>query len=311
MNKRSTTTIARCAAVAALALPLALAACGSNKSNGPGRAESSPSTAATTAAAATQNVTDKDYDRTKFSHSTQVSNKWFPLRPGTQFVYSGQINQDGERVEHRVVFTVTDLTKVIDGVPNVVLYDLDYNAGELAEAELAFHAQDDNGNVWNMGEYPEEYEAGKFTGAPDTWITGLAGARAGIIMRAQPRVGTPSYLQGWAPAIDFNDTAKVLEAGQRTCVPVSCYDDVLVTDEWNPDEPNAHQQKFYAPGVGNIRADFAGTRETEKEVLKLVKLVHLDPAAMAKIRADALKLDKRAYTSTKDLYNSTPPAQAA
>jgi hypothetical protein len=147
-----------------------------------------------------------------------------------------------------VVFTVTDLTKVIDGVRNVVLYDLDYNAGNLVEAELAFHAQDDGGNVWNMGEYPEEYDDGKFTGAPDTWITGLAGARAGVIMRAAPRVGTSSYLQGWAPAIEFNDTAKVLKVGQRTCVPARCYDDVLVTDEYSPDEPDAHQQKFYAPG---------------------------------------------------------------
>jgi hypothetical protein len=307
MSKRSTRI--RRLAVAALALPLALAACSSNgggSSRTPSASSASPSTQA-----APKDVTDKDYNRNNFSNSAQITNKWFPLQPGTQFVYSGQINQDGERVEHRVVFTVTDLTKEIDGVRNVVLYDLDYNAGELAEAELAFHAQDNNGNIWNMGEYPEEYDAGKFTGAPDTWITGLAGARAGVIMRADPRVGTSSYLQGWAPAIDFNDTAKVLKQGQRTCVPVSCYDNVLVTDEWNPDEPDAHQQKFYAPDVGNIRADFAGTKETEKEVLKLVKVAHLDPAAMAKIRDAALKLDKRAYTSTKGLYNSTPPAQAA
>jgi hypothetical protein len=36
-----------------------------------------------------------------------------------------------------------------------------------------------------------------------------AGARPGILMRAQPRAGTPQYLQGWAPEIDFDDTAKV------------------------------------------------------------------------------------------------------
>ena len=71
-------------------------------------------------------------------------------------------------------------------------------------------------------------------------------------MRADPRVGTPSYLQGWAPAIDFADRAKVLRTGGRTCVPVRCYGDVLLIDEWNPDEPGAHQRKFYAPGVGNV-----------------------------------------------------------
>ncbi len=268
MSNRSTAI--RRLAVAALALPLALTACGSNGGGAAG-ARSATSVSPTTRPAP-KDATDKDFDRTRFSHSTAITNKWFPLQPGTQFVYSGQINQDGERVEHRVVFTVTDLTKVIDGVRNVVLYDVDYNAGQVAEAELAFHAQDDDGNVWNMGEYPEEYEEGKFTGAPDTWITGLAGARAGVIMRADPRVGTSSYLQGWAPAIDFKDTAS---------------------------------------GVGNIRAYFAGTKETEKETLALVELVHLDQAALAKIREAALELDRRAYTSTKGLYRRTPPAQPA
>jgi hypothetical protein len=306
MSKRSIAV--RCLAAAAVALMLALTACGSN---GGGRGDRPATPAAPSTGVVRKDTTETDYDRTRFSHSTAITNKWFPLKPGTQFIYAGQINQDGERVEHRVVFTVTDLTKVIDGVRNVVLYDLDYNAGQLAEAELAFHAQDDDGNVWNMGEYPEEYEDGKFTGAPDTWIAGLSGARAGVIMRADPRVGTSSYLQGWAPAIDFNDTAKVLEAGRRTCGPTRCYDDVLVTDEWNPNEPDAHQRKYYAPEVGNIRADFAGTEETEKETLELVGLVHLDQGALERIRQGALKLDRRAYTSTKGLYRRTPPAQRA
>jgi hypothetical protein len=299
----------RWAVAAATALPLVLAACGSN--GGTTGARSGSSVSATTTRPAPKDATDKDYDRTRFTQPTNVNNKWFPLRPGTQFVYAGQINQDGERVEHRVVFTVTDLVKVIDGVRNVVLYDVDYNGGEVAEAELAFHAQDDDGNVWNMGEYPEEYEGGKFAGAPDTWITGLAGARAGVIMRAQPRVRTSSYLQGWAPAIDFNDTARVYRTGQKTCVPVKCYENVLVTDEWNPSEPDAHQLKFYAPDVGNIRADFAGTKESEKETLLLVKVVHLDSEALAQVRKSALALDRRAYTARKDLYRQTPPAQQA
>jgi hypothetical protein len=306
MSNRSTAVVRL---AAALALPLALAACGSNGATRAGAP--SATSASPTSRPAPKDITDKDYDRTRFSHSTEITNRWFPLRPGTRFTYRGQITEEGRRVDHRVVFTVTDLTKVIDGVRNVVLYDLDFNAGELVEAELAFHAQDDDGNVWNMGEYPEEYEDGRFTGAPDTWITGLAGARAGVIMRAAPRVGTSTYLQGWAPVIHFNDTARVLETGRRTCVPTSCYDDVLVTDEFSPDEPDAHQQKFYAPGVGNIRADFAGSEEKEKETLELVELSHLDQAAMAEVRQAALKLDRRAYTSTRGLYRSTPHAQPA
>ncbi len=288
------------ALAAVVATALALAACGSGGSGGPGAPTSTPHAA--------QNVTDKDFDRGSFHDPTAIDNQWMPLQPGTQLVYRGYINEEDRRVEHRVVFTVTDLTKVIDGVPTVVVLDRDYNAGQLTESELAFQAQDDNGTVWSFGEYPEEWEDRKFTGAPDTWIVGQAGARAGILMRAEPQVGTPQYLQGWAPKIDFSDTAKVLHTGQRTCVPVRCYDNVLVTDEWSPSEPGAHQQKYYAAQVGNVRVDFAGSQDKDKETLSLVKVVHLDKPGLAAIHQQALAMDKHAYTASKALYQHTPPA---
>ena len=68
-------------------------------------------------------------------------------------------------------------------------WDRDFLEGKLQEQELAFFAQDDQGNVWNFGEYPEEYENGKFTGAPSTWIRGVDGAYGGIHMLSQPRAG--------------------------------------------------------------------------------------------------------------------------
>jgi hypothetical protein len=291
-------------ALAALALPLALAGCGGSGEH-PDRGQAP----ATTAAQSARQVTAKDYDPAAFPAQPRVDNRWFPLAPGTQLVYAGTIIAEGERVQHRVVFTVTDLTKVVDGVRSMVMFDRDYNAGVMAEAELAFHAQDKAGNVWNMGEYPEEYEAGKFTGAPDTWLTGTQKAKAGILMRVDPRTGTSSYSQGVAPAIEFSDAAKVAKTGVRTCVPAGCYDNVLVTDEWNPGEPDAHQLKFYAPGVGNVRVEFSGGKEKEHETLVLTKIVHLDPAAMDQVRAQSLKLDRRAYTAAKDVYAHTQPAE--
>lgn len=288
-------------AAAAAALALVLAACGTGGSGGGSAPPSSDPQAA-------RNVTDMDFDKGSFHDPTSVDNQWMPLEPGSQLSYVGYINDEEGRVEHRVVTTVTDLTKVIDGVPTVVVLDRDYNAGQLTEAELAFQAQDDTGTVWSLGEYPEEWEEGKLTGAPDTWIAGVAGARPGILMRAEPRVGTPQYRQGWAPEIEFDDTAKVLKTGSRTCVPVRCFSGVLVTDEWNPSEPGAHQHKYYAPQVGNVRADFAGEQEKEKETLSLVKLAHLDGPALAGIHRQALALDKRAYTTSRRLYQHTQPA---
>jgi hypothetical protein len=256
-------------------------------------------------------TTEKDFNAGNFSKSTKIDNEWFPLAPGTEFVMEGRSNRGEGRLPHRVVTTVTDLTKEIDGVPTVVLWDRDINAGRLLEGELAFHAQDDDGNVWNFGEYPEQYDAhGKLEGAPDTWIAGLAGARAGILMRGDPRPGTPSYHQGLAPKIGFQDLARVYREGLRNCVPLGCYEDVLVTDETNPSEPDdGHQLKYYAKGVGTIRAEPRGGKE--KEVLVLIAVRHLDPRALAKVRNEALKLDKRAYRSKKELWARTPPVERA
>jgi hypothetical protein len=255
-------------------------------------------------------ATEKDFDRGNFSDSTTIDNKWSPLVPGTQFVYEGRSNRGQGRREHRVIFTVTDLTKVINGVRSVVLWDQDINAGKLLEAELALFAQDDDGNVWNMGEYPEEYdEQGRFEGAPDTWLSGIDGAKAGILMRADPQEGTSSYHHGLVPKIGFADLAKVYRTGEKNCVPVGCYDDVLVIDETNPVEPaDGHQFKFYAPGVGNIRAA-PGRGGKEREVLVLVDVVRLSATALAEARRQALKLDERAYRSRKAVWGRTAPAE--
>ena len=73
----------------------------------------------------------------------------------------------------------------------MTLWDRDINDGKLLEGELAFWAQDDDGNVWLMGEYPEEYDdEGNFEAAPDTWFSGIDRARAGIMMRGDPQPGT-------------------------------------------------------------------------------------------------------------------------
>jgi len=248
-------------------------------------------------------VKASDFDRENFASPTRVDNKWFPLKPGTQLVYRG--TTEGEKIAHRVVFTVTDLTKEIDGVRNVVLWDRDYSAGELVEAEIAFFAQDDQGNVWQLGEYPEEYEDGKIVKSP-FWVHGLQRARAGLTMRAVAKEGTSSHSLGWGPAVGFNDRAKVLKTGAKTCVPLDCYTNVLVMNEFNPDEPGKHQLKYYARGVGNVRVGWSGKNEETKETLVLIAINRLGSKAMAQARAAARKLEASAYERRK-AYGETPP----
>ena len=251
----------------------------------------------------------EDFDYDNFDRPTNIDNDWLPLRPGTRWVYEGFTNEGGLAVPHRVVFTVTDLTKVIDGVPTVVISAQDYSAGDLVETELAFFAQDNDGNVWRMGEYPEEYERGKFVDAP-AWIAGLQNARAGISMKAEPQLGAPSYSQGWGPAVNWTDRAKVAQTGGQTCVPAGCYEDVLMIEETSQQEPDGFQQKSYAPGVGNVQVGWRGADAT-KETLELVEVVQLSPEALAEVRVKALELEKRAYEIRKDLYGQTPPAEHA
>jgi len=254
-------------------------------------------------------VSDKDFNPKNFgTSSAHVNNKFLPMRPGMQLTYVGTTIEEGEKIPHRLVFTVTDLTKVIGGVRSVVMWDRDFSAGQLVEAEIAFFAQDKDGNVWQMGEYPEEYEDGKRVGAP-TWIHGRKRAKAGLSMRATPLVGEPDYSLGLGPAVGFNDRARVAQTGQRTCVPIACFGNVLIVDEFNPDEPDSFQLKYYAPGFGNVRVGWRGSKDTAKETLVLTKIAALNKTELARARTAALRLEANAYKIRKGVYGGTPPAR--
>jgi hypothetical protein len=284
---------------------LSAAGCGTDARRG--AANGDAAAAETTAASKTSSreITAEDFDPGLFDGtSITIDNEWWPLEPGTQFVWRGSTEEDGERVPHRIVFTVTDLTKVINGVRTVVGWDRDFSRGQLVESELIFLAQDKEGNVWHFGQYSETWEGKELVGG-QVWLVGhLKGAKAGILMKAQPRLGTPAYSEGFAPPpFYWDDYGKVDKMGLRTCVPAGCFEDVLVTDEFEPTKPGAHQLKYYARGVGNVRTGWRG-RDADKEVLVLQKVVRLSREALAKARAEALKLETRA-----SVYGRTPPAE--
>ena len=249
----------------------------------------------------------EDFDPSNFDRPTHIDNPWFPLQPGTQYVYEGVTEEGGRSVPHRIVFIVTDLTKQIAGLRTVVAWVSDYSDDELVEAEVAFYAQDNDGNVWSLGEYPEVYEHGKLVDAP-AWIPGLKGARAGIVMKAEPELGLPSYSQGWGPAVDWTDRGQVVQLGQQTCVPVDCYTNVLVTEEFSRSEPEAFQIKYYAPGVGAVRVSWRGADATREE-LELVEFIQLSLEALERVRAVVLEFEKNAYVISREVYDETPPAE--
>ncbi len=249
-----------------------------------------------------------DFDARNFDRSTVIDNEWMPMQPGTKWVYEGTaIDDQGHNVFRRIEFTVTDLTKEIDGVRTLIGWIEDLTDGKLTEKEIAFYAQDKSRNVWYFGEHPEDYQDGKFIEAP-TWIAGLQDAKPGIVMMAKPQLGMPNVYQGWGPEVGWSDYGRVEQMGQEVCVPVNCYKDVLVNAEANLTEVGAFQLKYYAPGVGEIRVGWRGTDET-KEKLQLVEYKQLSAKELAEIHAQALALEKHAYELSPDVYGKTPPAE--
>jgi hypothetical protein len=269
--------------------------------------EESPTTAAT---AVITPASADDFAAVAFHDSTTVDNRWFPLVPGSQMTWAGHALHDEDRLERKVVFTVTDLVKEIDGVPSVVIWELDYTDGELEEAELAFFAQDDAGTVWHMGEYPEEFDDGEIVKHPG-WVAGVEDALPGIHMPASPALETPSYAQGWGPAVGWDDRGDTYALGEHTCTKVDCYDGVLVNREFSRSEPGAFQLKYYAPGVGNVRVGWGGPNEEEREVLVLTERVMLDANTLAEVRDAALAQERDAYRLSPSVYGATPPAVQA
>ena len=129
-----------------------------------------------------------DLDPSNFgADSAEVDNPWFPLEPGTHYIWEGRaFDDEGNPVDRKVEFIATDLTKTIAGVRVAVGWDRDYNDDVLGESELTFYAQDRDGNVWHLGEYLEHYADGELDGAR-LWFPGNPdGAKAGIQMEADP-----------------------------------------------------------------------------------------------------------------------------
>jgi len=250
----------------------------------------------------------KDFDAGNFDKSTEIDNPWMPMQPGTRWIYEGTaVDEEGNNFARRIEFSITDLTKEIAGVRTVVAWIVDYNNDAVIEKEIAFYAQDNDGNVWYFGEHPEEFKDGKFVDAP-TWLAGIEEAKAGIKMMAEPQVGTAKYFQGWGPAVEWSDYGNIQKMGQETCVPLDCYKDVMVIAESSLKEVGAAQFKYYVSGVGEIRVNWGGQDATQ-EALTLVEHAQLSPEGLAEIRAEALALEKHAYEVSPEVYGQTAPME--
>jgi hypothetical protein len=177
--------------------------------------------------------------------SARVTNPWYPLRPGTRYVYTGE--KDGLR--SRDVVTVTHRVRKIDGAPCITVRDRLYLKGHLRERTLDWYTQDSRGNVWYYGEKTAELDRhGHVVSTEGSWQAGVNGAKPGIFMPAHPRVGQAfrqEYLKGHA-----EDHFKII--GIFRSVVGGRKANGLLTKEWTPLEPGVIDHKMYTRGIGQV-----------------------------------------------------------
>jgi hypothetical protein len=179
--------------------------------------------------------------------AAHVDNPWFPLRPGTVYVYDG--TKDGRPA--RDVVTVTHSVVEIDGAPCVVVKDRLFLAGRLEERTTDWYTQDSRGNVWYFGESTAELDRrGRVKSTEGTWRTGRDGARAGIYMPARPRVGRSGRQELYSGHAE--DRFEVLSLHASVRVPYTSSRDALLTKEWTPLEPGVVDHKLYVRGIGTV-----------------------------------------------------------
>ena len=194
-------------------------------------------------------------DPTQFT--TQVTNRYFPLKPGRTLVYTGI--RDGAPTKH--VFAVTHQTKRVLGVDCLVISDVVTQNGSLVEKTTDWYAQDSQGNVWYFGENTAEYANGVVTSTAGTWEAGVDHAQPGIVMPAKPVVGK-AYRQEYRPGQAL-DIARIVSLNATAKVPAGTYTHLVVTDDINPLDPSKREHKWYAAGIGFVRAVLHGGGHTE------------------------------------------------
>ena len=172
------------------------------------------------------------------------SNDYFRLEPGYVLAL--------EKGKVRLVITVLDETKLVDGVETRVVEERESKGGRLLEISrnyFAFNTADRG--VYYFGEEVDIYKNDKVVGHEGAWESGKNGARFGLIVPGRPIVGARFY-QEVAPGVAM-DRAEVAALDASIKTPAGEFKDCLRFIETTPLEPLARESKIYAPGIGLVK----------------------------------------------------------
>jgi hypothetical protein len=213
---------------------------------------------------------DPDFSPQNFVDPLQIGgsvspNPYFPLIPGSQWKYkTSYSNEDGDEITELDTTTVTNQTKLINGVTCVIVTDVVEVSDGSVEDTQDWFAQDTEGNVWYCGEISQQKETfegdapanPELVGIEGSWKAGRDQAKPGIQMFAPQnlQVGT-TYRQEllWVDAedvatvlaLDTNEPQPNVNGGTFTCEGLC-----VETRDFSGLEPDANEHKYYKKGVG-------------------------------------------------------------
>jgi len=182
--------------------------------------------------------------------TTDIDNPYWPMKPGSKWVYA---ENDATGKKEKAVVTVTNETrKIANGVTARVVRDVVSEKGKPVEITDDWYAQDDNGNIWYLGEAVRNYEKGKLVDRAGSFEAGVDGAQPGVVMPAHPQPGQ-SYRQEYYKGKAEDKGAVITVGKEQVQVPYGHFNrDVLMTRDLVPTEPKVQELKFYAKDVGPL-----------------------------------------------------------
>ena len=175
-----------------------------------------------------------------------IEHPYLPLRPGARWVYTSKTDDGTERT----VVVVERGTRIVAGVTATVVHDRAYRDGELVEDTYDWFAQDDDGNVWYLGEDTTAYESGKAPSKEGSWEAGVKGAKPGLALPGTPTVGD-RYQQEYRRGV-AEDRGEVVALDTRGAVPWGSFTDAVRTRDTTPLEPDLVEFKYYVRDVGVV-----------------------------------------------------------
>ncbi|WP_317933128.1 hypothetical protein [Halioxenophilus sp. WMMB6] len=225
-----------------------------------------------------------------FSTPLTINNQYWPLPVNTAYVYFSETADGCEWDE----VDVTNQIRFIDGINTRIVLDrvwLDesencadqlnvypsgFPYGNLAEITQDYHAQDDSGNIWYLGEHTldmtiapaecETYVYGTDAIFPalnvcldGSFIAGENDALAGIVMMASPSKG--DFYQQEFDQENAEDWGKVLNFVTVEDSAGGQYANCLETKEWSPLEHGAIEHKYYCPEADGGRGALLQVKE--------------------------------------------------